>query len=130
VVATRDLTGLLGRCARVTERDLLIAERVTTTARIAALERDWQDIVDASRSVATDDEHDPEGATIAFERAQLETLIGQARHQILELDDAIGRLQGGSYGRCEECGRPIAPERLEVRPTARTCIDCAARRRR
>jgi DnaK suppressor protein len=114
----------------VTEHDLLIAERVTTTARIAALERDWQDIVDASRSVATDDEHDPEGATIAFERAQLETLIGQARHQILELDDAISRIQGGSYGRCEECGLPIAPERLEVRPTARTCIDCAARRRR
>jgi DnaK suppressor protein len=113
----------------VTERDLLLAERETTTARITSLEHDWRDIVDASTSVATDDEHDPEGATIAFERAQLETLIAQARQQLLDLEDALGRLESGGYGVCEDCGQPIAPERLEVRPTARTCIGCAARRR-
>jgi DnaK suppressor protein len=113
----------------VTERDLLLAERETTTARISSLEHDWHDIVDAATAVATDDEHDPEGATIAFERAQLETLIAQARQQLLETEDALGRLEGGGYGICEGCGQPIAPERLEVRPTARTCISCAGRRR-
>jgi RNA polymerase-binding protein DksA len=113
----------------VTERDLLLSKRDTTTARIASLQHDWQDIVDASTSVSTDDEHDPEGATIAFERAQIETLIEQARQQLIELDDALSRLEGGGYGICEDCGQPIAAERLEVRPTARTCIGCASRRR-
>jgi len=113
----------------VTERDLLLAERETTTARISSLEHDWRDIVDATTAVATDDEHDPEGATIAFERAQLETLIAQARQQLLELEDALARLERGGYGICEGCGQPIAAERLEVRPTARTCISCAAAHR-
>jgi RNA polymerase-binding protein DksA len=118
-----------GRWTPVTERDLLLSKRDTTTARIASLQHDWQDIVDASTSVSTDDEHDPEGATIAFERAQIETLIEQARQQLIELDDALSRLEGGGYGICEDCGQPIAVERLEVRPTARTCIGCASRRR-
>jgi RNA polymerase-binding transcription factor DksA len=113
----------------VTERDLLLAERESTTARVSSLEHEWHDIVDASTSAATDDEHDPEGATIAFERAQIETLIAQGRQQLLELEDALARLERGGYGICEDCGQPIAPERLEVRPTARTCISCAARRR-
>jgi DnaK suppressor protein len=113
----------------VTERDLLISERESTTARITSLEHDWRDMVDSATSVATDDEHDPEGATIAFERAQVEALIDQSREQLLELDDALARLERGGYGICEACGQPIAAERLEVRPTARTCITCAARRR-
>ena len=113
----------------MTERDLLLAERETTTARITSLEHDWRDMVDATTSVATDDEHDPEGATLAFERAQLESLIEQARQQLRELEDALGRLDGGGYGVCEVCGQPIAAERLEVRPSARTCISCASRQR-
>ncbi len=85
-------------------------------------------MVDSATSVATDDEHDPEGATIAFERAQIEALIDQSRQQLLELDEALARLERGGYGVCEGCGQPIAAERLEARPTARTCISCAARR--
>jgi DnaK suppressor protein len=113
----------------VTERDLLLSERDSTTARITSLEHDWRDMVDAATSVATDDEHDPEGATIAFERAQLEALLDQSRQQLRELDEALARLERGGYGVCERCGQPIAAERLEVRPTARTCITCAGRRR-
>lgn len=107
-------------------RDALDAERQDTLARITALSREFGGIVESSAGVATDDEHDPEGATIAFERAQLAALLGQARARLAELDEASGRLRRGSYGRCERCGRPIAPERLAARPTARTCIACAA----
>ena len=78
----------------------------------------WRRRVDSN----LDDEHDPEGATIAFERAQVDALMVQARHRLEEVDAAEDRLDGGSYGRCEACGEAVAPARLEARPTARTCI--------
>jgi RNA polymerase-binding transcription factor DksA len=109
---------------------LLQAERLATEQRLAGLTGTFTDIVDASQSSNADDEHDPEGATIAFERSQVGALITQARDHLAELDAAEARLADGSYGICESCGRPIAPERLEARPVARTCVTCAAGRRR
>lgn len=110
-----------------------VAQRLATAhadavAQVAALTADLAGIVDASTDVATDDEHDPEGATIAFERAQVAALLDQARRRVAELDEATARLADGTYGRCERCGQPIAPERLAARPAARTCITCASRR--
>ena len=107
--------------------ELLAAERTETIGAIVALTRDYENIVDAATDVATDDEHDPEGATIAFERAQLSVLLEQAQGRLAELDQALARLAGGSYGSCERCGQPIAPALLAARPAARTCIACAAR---
>ena len=43
-----------------------------------------------------------------------------------DVEAALARRDAGDYGRCENCGRPIAPGRLAARPAARTCIDCAA----
>jgi RNA polymerase-binding transcription factor DksA len=108
-------------------RAALAAERDATVTQIAALSRDFDGIVDSSALVATDDEHDPEGATIAFERAQLAALMEQARTRLADLEQALARLEEGSYGTCERCGQPIAPARLAARPAARTCIACAAR---
>ena len=107
-------------------RDALDAERQDTLARITALRREFDGIVESSAGVAIDDEHDPEGATIAFERAQLAALLDQADRHLGELDHALERLRQARYGRCERCGRPIAAERLAARPAARTCITCAA----
>jgi DnaK suppressor protein len=107
-------------------RDALAAERQETLGRVTAVSREFDGIVESSAGVATDDEHDPEGATIAFERAQLAALLDQAHQHLAELDEAADRLRQGRYGRCERCGRPVAAERLAARPTARTCITCAA----
>jgi RNA polymerase-binding transcription factor DksA len=123
---TGEIPGGLPADAAAAIRAALDAERLETVDRIAALSREFDGIVESSAGVATDDEHDPEGATIAFERAQLAALIDQARGHLAELDDALDRLRKGSYGRCERCGRPIAAERLAARPAARTCITCAA----
>jgi RNA polymerase-binding transcription factor DksA len=123
---TGEVPGGLPDDAAAAIRDALDAERRDTLDRITALSREFNGIVESSAGVATDDEHDPEGATIAFERAQLAALIDQARGHLGELDDALDRLREGSYGRCERCGRPIAAGRLAARPTARTCIACAA----
>ncbi len=110
-------------------RGRLSAERVAAGARIAALERDIATIVESAKGGATDDEHDAEGATIAFERAQAMALLEETRTQVEALDTALARVDAGSYGVCESCGQDIAPERLAARPSATLCITCASRRR-
>ncbi|WP_407939592.1 TraR/DksA family transcriptional regulator [Motilibacter aurantiacus] len=92
---------------------------------MAALTRDFGGIVEAAADANTDDEHDPEGATIAFERAQVSALLEQARQRLQELEGALARIDGGAYGRCEVCGEQIPAARLAVRPSARTCVGCA-----
>jgi DnaK suppressor protein len=106
-------------------RELLEAERAAARAVISALTRDFDGIVEAASSVATDDEHDPEGATIAFERAQVASLLDRARGRLADVDLALARIADGSYGSCQRCGVPIAADRLAARPAASTCIRCA-----
>lgn len=108
-------------------RDALQEARRATLARLAALTRDFNEVVAASRDTNADDEHDPEGATIAFERSQVDALVRQAQRRVVEIDAALGRLTDGRYGSCGRCGRDIAPARLQAKPEARTCIDCARR---
>ncbi len=103
---------------------LLRAERREAAARLAGLAGERADVVSAAREQVSDDEHDPEGATIAFERAQLDALSRAAVGRIEEVDAALDRLDRGAYGLCERCGRPIDPERLRARPTARTHVVC------
>ena len=108
-------------------RRSLDAVRRRTLARLADLSDDYAGMVEASRDSNADDEHDPEGATIAFERSQVGSLVEQAREQLAEVDASLARLDAGTYGDCERCGQPISAGRLEARPTARLCIGCASR---
>ncbi|WP_051681760.1 TraR/DksA C4-type zinc finger protein [Cellulomonas sp. HZM] len=101
--------------------------RAEAVQRLAGLGSARADVVDAARDANVDDEHDPEGATIAFERAQLEALAADARGQLAEIDAALARLADGTYGRCAVGGEPIAPGRLAARPTATTCMEHARR---
>lgn len=100
-------------------------QRRETVERLASLTDAFDEIVAASRDSNADDEHDPEGATIAFERSQVSALVSQSRDQLVEIDAAIARVKAGSYGICERCGQPISEGRLQARPVARTCIGCA-----
>jgi DnaK suppressor protein len=105
-------------------QDLLNAERVTTLARVAALTAEFDDIVAGTDVGNSDHEHDPEGSTIAFERARVSTLLSQGRAYLEELERAQSRLTDGTYGACEHCGAAIPRERLLALPTARTCVHC------
>ncbi|WP_406054040.1 TraR/DksA family transcriptional regulator [Kribbella sp. NBC_00889] len=107
-------------------RELLEAEQRQALRRLAGLTGDFDDVVAASRDTNADDEHDPEGATIAFERSQVSALVLQVQGHLAEVEAASDRLAAGTYGICERCGQPIAKARLEARPTARTCIGCAS----
>jgi DnaK suppressor protein len=111
-------------------RERLAGARADTRARITALSRDYDGIVEANALVAVDDEHDPEGSSTAFERAHVGALLAQARDHLAALDRASERLDRGAYGRCEACGEPIPPERLTVLPAATHCVRCAAARTR
>ncbi len=82
-------------------------------------------MVAASRSSNADDEHDPEGATIAFERQQLVALLDRARRRLADVEAALARRKAGGYGTRESCGGPTGSERLAARPAARTCVACA-----
>jgi RNA polymerase-binding protein DksA len=89
------------------------------------LRRDLDEVFAAAADVATDDEHDPEGATIAWERSRTQALIEQADAHLADIAAALEKLDAGTYGVCETCGEPIGEERLEARPAVKTCIDCA-----
>ena len=93
-------------------RAALAAAQERALARLASLEREF-------------DEHDPEGATLAFERQHVAALADAARADLAEIRAALARLDDGSYGICQVCGARISAERLAARPAARTCVGCA-----
>ena len=111
-----------------TPYERLLAERERAGQRVAALEREFAGLAEAASAAGTDDEHDPEGATLAFERQHAAALLAAAREQAAAIEAALGRLADGGYGVCGRCGQPIGDERLAARPAAVTCIRCAARR--
>ena len=100
----------------------LIALRQDVISRLHALGVSREDVVQAAQGSNLDDEHDPEGATIAFEREQLRALTTQTAARLVEIDEALARLDDGTYGICAVCGEPIGEARLEARPTASRCI--------
>ncbi len=105
----------------------LAAERAAAQARLARTDEDLAALFAASRDSNADDEHDPEGQTIAYERAQLTASKRSAHDHLREVEAAVARLAAGTYGVCEVCGRPIGVARLDARPTARTCVEHAPR---
>ncbi|HSO63574.1 MAG TPA: TraR/DksA C4-type zinc finger protein [Ornithinibacter sp.] len=108
----------------------LAEERALLLARITQMDGDMESLVAASRDSNADDEHDPEGQTIAYERSQLGALTDRVRDHLAELQAATDRLAAGTYGVCEVCGGSIDPARLEARPTAATCVEHAGPGRR
>ncbi len=103
----------------------LLADLASNAVQVAGLELEHARIVAASESANGDDEHDPEGATIAFERQQVIALLNLARRSREDLERALVQFDEGRYGACEHCGGRIPAERLKARPSARTCLTCA-----
>ncbi|MFI8567828.1 TraR/DksA C4-type zinc finger protein [Rhodococcus sp. NPDC078407] len=102
----------------------LEAERTRCEHRLASLRDELESVIEGSRWTIDDDEHDPEGSTIAFERAKIAALIDDAESEIREIDAADSRLAGGTYGVCDRCGTDIPAIRLEALPAARRCVQC------
>ena len=74
------------------------------------------------------DQNFADSSQVTAERGEAEALAGSLRDSLAEVEHALAKLGSGTYGACEECDREIAPARLEAKPAARYCIDCASRR--
>ena len=107
-------------------RNLLSQERDRKLALLPALRRDITSVNAARQDSNVDDEHDPEGSTIAFELSQASALLAQSRAGLAQIEAALVRIDEGRYGICEVCGGPIAEGRLEARPWTPYCINHSA----
>lgn len=107
-------------------RILLEAERNRKIALLPALRADISSVSAARHGSNVDDEHDPEGATIAFELSQASALLQQSSSGLAQVEAALQRIADGTYGMCAVCREPIAEGRLEARPWTPFCIDHAA----
>ncbi|HEX3200937.1 MAG TPA: TraR/DksA C4-type zinc finger protein, partial [Actinomycetes bacterium] len=74
------------------------------------------------------DEGFADAGQAAAERANLLTLVRSLRDTLRDVEQALERMDAGSYGLCERCGQPIGDERLEALPAARLCMTCKRQR--
>ena len=102
-----------------TVRDELTIERDRLDAQIAALEPGH------GAASADFDDNFADSGQVAAEQGENMVLASQLRSELDEVDRALGKLEAGTYGRCETCDLPIVPARLEAMPAARFCIDHA-----
>jgi len=102
----------------------LTREREKTLKEIERLRALLQEEIEPSS--ATDDDSADTAAAI-YERSKVLSLIANLEERVHALEHALELAQEGRYGFCESCGKPIAPERLEIMPEATLCVHCASR---
>jgi RNA polymerase-binding transcription factor len=101
----------------VAARALLEAERDSLRAELADLSGQDYDANFADTSQVT------------AERGEADVLASTLQESLDEVERALGKLDDGTYGKCEVCGEEIAANRLEAMPAARYCITHASTRR-
>lgn len=107
----------------------IVTERRRLEALVASLTAAFDDLAEAADASPPDDEHDPEGHTIAFERSQLTGRRDDYLRAISQLAVAEARLSDAGPALCETCCVPIPHERRLAVPTASECVNCAQRAR-
>ncbi len=105
--------------------------------RLEAAHRDIQERIASESAVLpaydgspTDSNYGNHAADRATDTYEEEKALGLRSHfegELQDVEDALRRIDHGTYGKCAECGRLISPERLEVMPAARLCIDCQSK---
>jgi RNA polymerase-binding transcription factor DksA len=76
------------------------------------------------------DQHPGDSGTETFEMERTVSLLEQVDSELLEIDAAAQRLERGTYGTCQACGRPIGDDRLEAMPATRFCVEDQAKAER
>jgi DnaK suppressor protein len=110
-----------------TLRDRLLAERDQITADMRGLNDEVVALGQDENTVGAGvSNHIADNATDVMEQEKDLALISNLRDRLRDTERALERLDEGTYGICERCGKPISPERLEALPSATLCIDCKA----
>ena len=85
---------------------------------------------EATDELSVVDQHPADVADVTMQREVDYTIKGVLEDEVEQVHEAMQRRAEGSYGICAECGQPIGEERLQARPHATLCIDCARKRER
>jgi DnaK suppressor protein len=105
-------------------RETLANER----ARVCREIEGFEEVLSVSLGDSTEenlyDQHMADSATPMLNREIDVSLEENARSVLIQIDRALEKLDEGTYGTCDRCGRPIGEERLEAMPYADLCIDC------
>lgn len=75
------------------------------------------------------DEGFADSGQVTAERGEVDALVGQLVELLEDTERALQKFDDGSFGKCEECGSEIPLPRLEAKPAARFCIECASKQR-
>jgi len=84
-------------------------------------------LADSVEELSTYDQHPADIASEVFERSKDMSLREDAQIKLNAIDHAIARMDEGTYGKCDTCGRDIPVERLEAIPYTTQCVDCHSR---
>jgi DnaK suppressor protein len=114
-----NLLGVSPDAPTVDHRALLEAERGDLIAKLEEL--------GLGGAGLTYDSNFADSSQVTAERGEAEALGASLRETLEDVERALAKLTDGSYGACEDCGQPIDPLRLEAKPAARYCINCAAK---
>jgi RNA polymerase-binding transcription factor len=74
------------------------------------------------------DQNFADSSQVTAERGEVEALAGNLRDSLTDVEAALAKLEEGTFGVCEGCGQPIPPARLEAKPAAKLCMECASKR--
>jgi len=85
---------------------------------------------DALSELSLADQHPADVGTEMFEREKDLSILDRVDAEVADVERALKRLDDGTYGVCEACGRPIPKARLEIKPEARFCVADQARAER
>ena len=72
----------------------------------------------------------PAAATEVTESQRGQQMREREQLHLVQIESALKRIESGTFGTCQTCGKPIAPERLEAIPWATDCVECHVRNRR
>lgn len=110
-------------------RERLEAERDRLRESIQAREEEVTQQSDRERNdFAGYSNHMADGGTATFEMEKDLALVRNAQALLTDVDQALARMNDGTYGTCERCGKPIPIERLEAFPQATFCVPCKTQR--
>lgn len=107
--------------------DLLADLGAAAERRLEQLDSELDELRTDRGRESADDEHDPEGVTLSGEWSTLEGLRAATLAELADVQAALARVADGTYGVCIDCGRKIPVARMQARPTATRCVDCAAK---
>jgi DnaK suppressor protein len=102
----------------------LLDERERLSREIEELDSDLSKSLEDSSEESPYDQHMAETAGVTLDREIDLTLEENARAALIQIDRALEKLENGTYGRCDKCGKPIGEGRLEVAPVATLCVEC------